>query len=82
MAKIKLSVTIDSGIVQALDRAARATTRSEVVERALASWLRSERSRQLEAEVEAYYAALSPEEEGEDAAWAKLGHGATPQTWS
>lgn len=74
--KIKVSLTLDERVVEAVDRAAGEgprPNRSEVVERALRTWLRSERHRRLDEEIEAYYADLSAAEQAEDAAWAGLG---------
>jgi hypothetical protein len=71
--KIKLSVSIDADVVEAVDRrAARdGTTRSAVME----AWLRSA-SRQagmarLQEETAAYYDALTAAEREDDAAWAR-----------
>ena len=81
MAKAKVSVTVDSVLLQRCDRAARGASRSEVFERALKGWLRHERETRLEEDVERYYTSLGEAEQAEDAAWAGLGPRVLGETW-
>jgi metal-responsive CopG/Arc/MetJ family transcriptional regulator len=81
MGKAKISVTIERSLVRDCDRFARGTSRSEVVERALARWLRERRRRSLEDEIEQYYASLGAKERAEDAEWAGLGSRALGEIW-
>ncbi len=72
MAKAKLSVTVDSRLVEELDDLARDSSRSRIVEQALTSWLRDRRRLRLEDAIERYYSEMTPRERAEDAEWAEL----------
>ena len=72
MAKTKISVTVEQALVAECDRQSRGGSRSEVVESALAAWLRERRRRSLEEEIERYYSSLSARERREDSRWAEL----------
>jgi metal-responsive CopG/Arc/MetJ family transcriptional regulator len=82
MAKARVSVTVDRILLRRCDRVARGSTRSQVFEQALAKWLREQRQKSLEAEVERYYSSLSGNDQAEDAAWAKLASRVLGETWS
>lgn len=82
--RIKISLTIDEAIVAAIDEeAARGSrsNRSEVVERALRSWIRLRSRGELDRQIEAYYRGLSAAEIEEDEAWAGLGDEAVARLW-
>ncbi|MEX1246417.1 MAG: hypothetical protein WEB59_12690 [Thermoanaerobaculia bacterium] len=81
MPKTKISVTVERSLVRDCDRLARGTSRSEVVETALARWARDRRRRSLEDAIESYYASLGSGERAEDAEWAELGGRALGETW-
>ena len=81
MAKTKISVTVDDALLDACDRLAPKSSRSEVVQAALTRWLRDRRRRALEDDVERYYAALTKEERAEDERWASAGARALGETW-
>jgi metal-responsive CopG/Arc/MetJ family transcriptional regulator len=70
--KVKVSVSLDAKLVEAVDRLARneGTTRSAVMERWLRQISRRTRMLRLEEETAAYYDALTTAEIEEDAAWA------------
>ena len=72
MPKTKISVTVERSLVKECDRQAQGGSRSEVVESALAAWLRERRRRTLEEEIERYYASLPARERKEDSRWAGL----------
>ena len=75
-ARAKISITLERETVDALDRAVadrRFPSRSEAVERALSDWVRRERRRLRDAQIDAYYDALGPDEAAEDRGWAELG---------
>ena len=82
MPKAKISVTIERDLVTELDEAAKSTSRSEIVERALATWLRHRRRHQLEQDIARYYAQITNEDRSEDDSWAELGAGLIDETWS
>jgi metal-responsive CopG/Arc/MetJ family transcriptional regulator len=79
--KTKVSVTVEGSLLQQVERMARGVSRSEVVERALASWLRNRRREKLEEEIELYYRSLGPAEDEEDAAWAELSGRFLGESW-
>ncbi len=81
MPKTKISVTVDAKLVREVDRSAKVASRSEIVEMALASWLRDRRLRRLEEETERYYAGLSRDEAEEDADWADLSLRSLGDAW-
>ena len=81
MRKCKVSVTVDTKIMELLDEVAGESTRSQIVEEALALWIRNRRRRQLETDTEKYYADMSPAERAEDADWAEQGRGSISTTW-
>ncbi len=81
MPKSKISVTVEQSLVRECDRLARGTSRSEVVEAALARWARDRRRRSLEDAIESYYASLDSGERLENAQWADLGGRALGETW-
>ncbi len=81
MAKTKISVTVDSGLVRRIDELAVDASRSEIVEIALARWLRDRKAESLEHATEAYYRELTNEDEKEDAEWAAHSAGAVHETW-
>jgi metal-responsive CopG/Arc/MetJ family transcriptional regulator len=70
--KTKVSVTVESSLLLRVEQMARGASRSEVVESALASWLRNRRREKLEEEIELYYRSLDAAEVEEDAGWAEL----------
>jgi metal-responsive CopG/Arc/MetJ family transcriptional regulator len=82
MSKAKLSVTVDSRLVEELDELAQDSSRSRVVEQALTSWLRERRRRRLEHEIERYYADMAPAEQAENAEWAELAAESLDRSWS
>jgi metal-responsive CopG/Arc/MetJ family transcriptional regulator len=81
MPKTKISVTVERSLVRECDRQARGGSRSEVVESALAAWLRERRRRSLEEEIERYYASLSVRERKEDSRWADLAGQSLGDVW-
>jgi len=81
MAKRKVSMTPDAELVERLDEVAGESTRSQIVEEALALWIRNRRRRQLETDTEKYYADMSPAEHAEDADWAEQALGSLSRTW-
>lgn len=81
MAKTKVSVTIESSVLERIDRLAESASRSEIFERALQDFLVARRKRQLENEVATYYANRLQEEMDEDRAWAELSASDLEKTW-
>ena len=80
MPKCKVSVTVDTKIMERLDEVAGESTRSQIVEEALALWIRNRRRMQLETDTEKYYADMSPAEHAEDADWAEQALGSLSRT--
>jgi metal-responsive CopG/Arc/MetJ family transcriptional regulator len=81
MPKTKVSVTVEGSLLQQVDRMARGASRSEVVENALAAWLRARRRERLEEEIELYYRSLDAAEHEEDASWADLSGRLLGESW-
>jgi metal-responsive CopG/Arc/MetJ family transcriptional regulator len=81
MAKAKVSVTVDRSLLRKCDRLARGATRSELFEQALERWLRNERQRSLDEEIERYYSSLSKADREEDSEWAGLAPRVLGETW-
>ena len=81
MPKTKISVTVERSLVLECDRQSRGGSRSEVVESALAAWLRERRRRSLEEEIERHYASLSARERKEDSRWADLASRSLGDVW-
>jgi len=81
MPKTKVSVTIEGALLQQVERMASGASRSEVVEIALASWVRNRRRERLEEEIEIYYRSLGAAENEEDASWADLSGRLLGESW-
>lgn len=81
MAKTKISVTVDSKLIEEIDRLDVDASRSEIVEAALARWLGNRRRQTLESEIEQYYRELTRGEQDEDAEWAATSAGSLKETW-
>lgn len=81
MPKTKVSVTVEGSLLLQVERMARGASRSEVVESALASWLRNRRREKLEEEIELYYRSLAAAEVEEDAGWAELSGRLLGESW-
>ena len=81
MPKTKISVTIESALVQECDRRSGKGNRSEAVEKALAAWLRERRRGSLEEETERYYASLPDRDRKEDSRWVNLAGRSLGETW-
>jgi len=81
MPKTKISVTVEGALLLQVERMAGGASRSEVVESALASWLRNRRREKLEEEIELYYGSLAAAELEEDAGWAELSGRLLGESW-
>lgn len=82
MPKAKISVTVEGSVLREVDRLARGASRSEVVENALAGWVRNRRRETLEREIELYYRSLGAPDRDEDALWAELSGRLLGETWT
>lgn len=81
MPKARVSVTVEGSLLLQIDRVAGGASRSEVIETALAAWLRNIRRERLEEEVELYYRSIGTAEREEDAAWAELSGRMLGKSW-
>jgi metal-responsive CopG/Arc/MetJ family transcriptional regulator len=81
MAKTKVSVTIETSVLERVDRVSEGRSRSEVVERALKRWLSERRRRDLEEEIATYYSDRQEDELEEDRDWAELSAKQIGKTW-
>ena len=81
MPKTKISVTVESTLVEKVDQLDIDASRSEIVEMALERWLRNQRVESLERAIEKYYQEVTKDEQKEDAEWASLSASAIDETW-
>ena len=81
MPKTKISVTVDSTLVEKVDQLDIDASRSEIVEMALGQWLRNQRAESLNRAIEEYYRELTKDEQKDDAEWAALSASAVDETW-
>ena len=81
MPKTKISVTVDSKLVEKVDQLDIDASRSEIVEMALGQWLRNQRAESLNRAIEEYYRELTEDEQNEDAEWAALSSRAVDEAW-
>ena len=81
MPKTKISVTVESTLVEKVDQLDIDASRSEIVEMALERWLRNQRAESLERAIEKYYREVTKDERKEDAEWAALSASAIDETW-
>ncbi len=81
MPKTKISVTVDSTLVEKVDQLDIDASRSEIVEMALERWLRNHRLESLDRAIEEYYRELTKGARKEDAEWAALSASAVDETW-
>ena len=82
--KVRVTATLDKGMVEALDRAAkqqRLGSRSQALEAALKHWLREQRQREIDREIEAYYRSLTPAEKREEREWARFSSRVAGHLW-
>ena len=81
MPKTKISVTVESTLVEKVDQLDIDASRSKIVEMALERWLRDRRLESLSSAVEEYYRELTKDEKKETAEWAALSANAVSETW-
>ncbi len=81
MPKTKISVTVDSRLIEKVDQLDIDASRSEIVEMALQRWLRDQRLESLDSAIEEYYRELTKGEQKEDAEWAALSASAVDESW-
>ena len=82
--RVRVTATLDKGMVEALDRTAkqqRLGSRSQALEAALKHWLREQRQREIDREIEAYYRSLTPAEKREEREWAKFSSRVAARLW-
>ena len=85
MPRAKISLTLDAAVVDVVDRVVSESpglNRSRVIERILRQWMRQQRKRALDEQVEQYYTARSAEEVEEDDEWARFAAESFGTTWN
>lgn len=73
-AKAKLSISVESALIDRVDRSVKAKrypSRSAAIEAALRVWGARERALQRDAAIEAYYLGASDSDRADDRAWAE-----------
>lgn len=83
--RVRVTATLSADIVKSLDEAAKRRglpSRRRALEAALIHWwLREQRRRVIEREVEAYYRALPAAEKREDREWSRFAFTANRRLW-
>lgn len=82
--KVRVTATLDSEVVKALDQATRQSglsSRSQAVETAVTHWLLEQKKREIEREMEAYYRSLTPAEKRENREWTRFVARAARRRW-
>ena len=82
--RVRVTATLDRGTVEALDRAAKQhglASRSQAMETAMAHWLREQRQREIERDMEAYYRSLTAAEKRENREWTRFVARAASRRW-
>lgn len=82
MPKTKVSVTIETSVLERVDRLSDGKSRSEIVERALKRWLNERRRVELDEQIAAYYRDRQQDELAEDREWSELSAKQIGKTWS
>ena len=73
--KVKVTASLDSGLVKAMDhylKESETRSRSKLIEDILRYWYKEQKRRKLEAQIEEYYLSLSREEQEEDQQWCDI----------
>jgi metal-responsive CopG/Arc/MetJ family transcriptional regulator len=81
MAKTKISVTVETSVLERVDKLSDGISRSEIVERALKRWISERRRRDLESEIAMYYSERYEDERLEDDEWARLSADYLEKSW-
>jgi len=84
MAKLKVTLSLDRGLIGVVDEAVKrevAESRSAAVEEALRLWRLEQQRLHLEHETEAYYRAMSRREWQEDRAWSRMSSRQAKRLW-
>ena len=82
--KIRVTATLDQEIVQALDRAARQHrlgSRGQALAAAVKHWVREQREREIDRDIEAYYRSLTPAERREEKEWGDFASRQAARLW-
>ena len=82
MPKTKVSVTIETSVLERLDQVSEGKSRSEIVERALKRWLNERRRLELDDQIAAYYRDRQQDELAEDREWSEFSAKQMGKTWS
>ncbi len=80
-AKVKVTASLGADIVKAIDgylKESKSRSRSQLIEDVLRSWLKEQKKRKLESEIEQYYLSLSDGERKEDQEWTDIATQSTP----
>jgi len=82
--KVKITTTINHGIVHAIDSYLKETknrSRSKLIEDILRSWYMEQKRSEIEKEIEEYYLSLSEDEKKEDKEWTKIAAQSAKHLW-
>ena len=82
--KVKITTTINPGIVHAIDSYLKETknrSRSKLIEDILRSWYMEQKRSEIEKKTEEYYLSLSEDEKKEDKEWTKIAAQSAKHLW-
>jgi metal-responsive CopG/Arc/MetJ family transcriptional regulator len=83
-AKVKVTATLDADLVKAIDASlskADMRSRSQMIEEILRGWQETQKRREIERQVEAYYVARPKSEQEEDEQWSRISSRAGRRLW-
>lgn len=82
--KVKVTASLDPELVKAIDeflKESKNRSRSQLIEDILHKWHKEQKKRELESQIEKYYASLSDEEREEDRQWAEIAAQSANNLW-
>jgi len=83
-AKVKVTASLDAELVKTIDeflKISGARSRSQLIEKVLYDWQKSQKVQKLEREIEEYYFSLSRAEQEEDREWSRIASESAHHLW-
>jgi len=82
--KVKVTTSLDAELVESIDKSLKTSkirSRSQFIEKILYDWLKEQKKREIENQVEEYYLSLSDEERKEDQEWNEIASRSAQKLW-
>ena len=82
--KVKVTTSLDAELVKSIDKSLKTfkiRSRSQFIEKILYDWLKEQKKREIESQVEEYYLSLSDEEKEEDQEWNEIASRSAHKLW-